>query len=294
MTAQYTQNDARKMIIQNVATSIGTGFNTLFSDMYTDSLERVQVIQDFTHAARFMDDESGYVFVETNSGYYISHPVYPELEGTTTLDQSNEYIYNVVLQMINISQNIGFGFLEYDYENPANQNTERKTSFIKSIPVASWYLGTGFYHTEDEPYLTSLEVNELTVRHSVEAMANGLGALYNSHIADSLHGAELMQKFLSHIRFFDNQSGYFFVISFSGYNIVQPPDPDFQGTYELDIQDSRGTYLVRGLIEAAQNGGGFFEYYWENYQSGNEEPKKAYVKQIPGQNYLIGSGVYLN
>jgi signal transduction histidine kinase len=74
--------------------------------------------------------------------------------------------------------------------------------------------------------------------------------------------------------------------------VVQPPDPFIQGTYEWDIQDSRGNYLVRGLVETGQSGGGFYSYYWMDYEAGQEKLKTAYVKQIPGKDYLIGSGMY--
>ena len=66
--AFYSQNDARRQIVQVVATSMATGFNSLFADVYTDSLARAGFCRDFTHSALYMDDESGDVFVESLSG----------------------------------------------------------------------------------------------------------------------------------------------------------------------------------------------------------------------------------
>ncbi len=291
VVAYYTQNNLDKAVVQTVATNLGTGFNDLFADRYTDSLSRARFCIDFTQGARFMDDGSGYVFVETLNGYNIAHPANPSLEGTSTIGQTDADGKKIVEEMISMVQHTGFGFLEYNYENPATQTIQKKTTFVKAIPEASWYAGAGFYH-HSGPLYTANELNEEVVKQSVEAMAGGVGAVLQAHAADSLQGVDLMRALLKNIRFFDDQSGYFYVIDFNGYNVVQPPDPSIQGTYEWDIQDSRGNYLVRGLVETAQNGGGFYTYYWEDYTSGQEKLKTAYVQKIPGQEYLIGSGVY--
>jgi len=194
--------------------------------------------------------------------------------------------------MIDIASNIGFGFLEYNFANPASGLVEKKTTFVTMIPEADWYAGSGFYHKDVFPLIEEFELNKMVVKEAVTAIAKGLGAIYETQVTDSMQGVELMQTFLKHIRFFDNRSGYFYVIDFSGYNVVQPPDPSIQGTYEWDIQDSRGNYLVRGLVETAQNGGGYYSYYWMDYQTQQEKLKTAYVMQIPGKDYLIGSGIY--
>lgn len=290
--ALYSQNDTKKMVIQTVTTNLGTGFNDLFATFYPDSLTRANFCHDFTHQAIFMDDGSGYVFIESFNGYNIAHPAHPEREGTYTMDQTDAYGKKIVEEMIDIARYIGFGFLEYDYENPVSGRIEKKTTFVKSIPVADWYAGSGYYHGVDQPFLTEMEMNKEIVKQAVHSMAEGLGAVFENYVSDSLQGVEIMRTLLKHIRFFDDLSGYFYVIDFSGYNVVQPPDPSLQGTYEWDIQDSQGNYLVRGLVETARNGGGFYSYYWIDYQTNQEKLKTAYVEQIPGKDYLIGSGIY--
>jgi signal transduction histidine kinase len=215
------------------------------------------------------------------------------LEGNSTIDQVDvEGRYNV-RDMITLAKYQGFGFLEYRYTNPVTLVQGDKTAFIKLIPELDWYAGSSFYHIDDPDLITPREVNEFTVKNAITTMARGLGAVLAKHAEDSLHGVELMRSFLRNIRFFDDLNGYFFVIDFRGYNVVQPPAPEIQGTYEYDLQDSRGTYLVRELIDAAKNGGGYVEYFWMNYHLNREVLKIAYTERIPGKDYLIGSGIYL-
>jgi signal transduction histidine kinase len=293
LVASYPFHEVQKLIIQTNTTNLSTGLNNVFIDFFQDSIDRAQFCRTFSHGAIFMDDGSGYVFIESVFGYNISHPFHPELEGTLSLGQTDAWGKPIVQQMIAMIRQTGYGFLEYDYENPVSGDVETKTTFVSSIPESMWYAGSGFYRSSTKEFFTEAKKNETVVKEAVSFMALGLGAILTVQNADSLEKVELMRSFLKNIRFFDDQSGYFFVIDFSGYNVVQPPDPSIQGTNEWDIQDSRGNYLVRGLIETAKNGGGFYSYYWMNYQTNTEKLKKAYVEKIPGIDYLIGSGVYM-
>ncbi|WP_372932259.1 cache domain-containing protein [Mariniphaga sediminis] len=289
----YTKNDASTQVVQTIASNLGTGSNSVFGNLITDSTTQTSFCRDFTQAARFFANESGYVFVESLNGYSIAHPGMPGQEGTFTMDQTDAYGKPIVVEMINLAHYVGFGFLEYAWQEPVTQIIEKKLTFVKEIPASHWYTGSGFYLQADLPLMSAQEVNNLVVVNAVDAMAKGLGAVLTAQYTDSLKGVEVMRTFLQHIRFFDDLSGYYYVIDFSGYNVVQPPNPAIQGTDEWNIQDSHGNYLVQGLIATAQSGGGFYEYYWTNYQTGEDELKRAYVKQIPGYNYLIGSGTYM-
>ncbi|MCX6226236.1 MAG: cache domain-containing protein [Bacteroidia bacterium] len=293
-SALYTQNDAYKNAVQVICTGVGTGINTWAAEKVTDSLGLVELTRDFTHEAFFFNDRTGFVFIETLGGYNVAHPSQPGLEGTLTIDQVDVDGRKIVRDMISLATYTGFGFLEYRYTNPVTQVVGNKTGFVKLIPEMDWYAGSSFYHIDGQALIAPSEVSKFAVKNAVRAMALGLGAVLEKHTGDSLHGVELMRSFLRNIRFFDDMSGYFYVIDFRGYNVVQPPAPKIQGTYEYDLKDSKGTYLVRELIDAAKKGGGYVEYYWMNYSLNREVMKKAYTEQIPGQDYLIGSGVYLN
>ncbi|PKP32771.1 MAG: hypothetical protein CVT99_03635 [Bacteroidetes bacterium HGW-Bacteroidetes-16] len=286
-----SQKEANKQLVQTISTNLGTGFNTVFKSLYSDSVERAVFVQNFCKNTRFFNDRSGYVVVESNNGYNIVYPPDDAMQGTYTLNTTDANGKLIVADMVAISENIGFGFLEYYYNNPITHVVEKKFSFVKAIPSANWYTLTGFYDSDDT-YLTRTHMIEQVVESNVGVMAQGFEGIFAATSLDSLQGVELIRTMLSNIRFFDDQSGYFYVLDYNGYNVAQPPAPEIQGTNEWDIQDSQGNYLVRGLIETAKSGGGYYEYYWPNYQTGNDELKRAYVLPISGKDYLIGSGVY--
>jgi len=105
---------------------------------------------------------------------------------------------------------------------------------------------------------------------------------------------QLIRRFIAPIRFYADHSGYFYVYNLDGVNIAHATQPELQGKNLYDYQDSKGKYVIRELAEKAKAGGGFLRYYWENPLTKKEEKKIGYVEMIPGTNYFIGDGVYLN
>jgi two-component system NarL family sensor kinase len=76
--------------------------------------------------------------------------------------------------------------------------------------------------------------------------------------------------------------------------VAHSTQPDLQGQNLYDYQDSHGNYVIRDLIQIAKDdNSGFYEYYWNNPNNGNEELKQSFVIKIPGIDYFIGSGIYL-
>ena len=80
---------------------------------------------------------------------------------------------------------------------------------------------------------------------------------------------------------------------FNCVNVAHGTQKNLQGQNLFDYQDSKGNYVIRGLMDVVKSSGsGYYDYYWNNPVSGLEEPKKAFVYKLPGIDYFIGSGVY--
>jgi len=126
----------------------------------------------------------------------------------------------------------------------------------------------------------------------VRGTAAGLGEALKGIKAEK-DRIDLIRAFISPIRFYPDNSGYFYVYDFSCINIAHATQKDLQGKNLFDYKDVKGDYVVRNLSNAAKNGGGFVEFYWVKPGSKDEFKKLGYVEPIPGTNYFIGSGVYL-
>jgi len=95
------------------------------------------------------------------------------------------------------------------------------------------------------------------------------------------------------IRFFDDHSGYYFTYDLSGIRINVPPNKAKNGQSCIDLVDGKGVPFVRALIEAAKTGEGFVQYDFEKPGSG-VQPKLGYAAIIPGTDFMVGTGVYID
>ena len=90
---------------------------------------------------------------------------------------------------------------------------------------------------------------------------------------------------------------YIFITDFEGVSFFHAAKPEREGVNNIDQEDSNGVMVVQQNIAAAQAGGGFTEYLWDNpaIEGEDESPKVSYVAhiEIEGTSYYIGAGLYL-
>lgn len=88
---------------------------------------------------------------------------------------------------------------------------------------------------------------------------------------------------------------YIFMSSYDGVMLVQPYEPQKELSNMWDLQDTNGVYIIRGLVQVAQENpeGGFFTYYYYPPNSKVTEEKLSFVFGIPELNAYIGTGTYM-
>lgn len=290
-----SQYNLDKSIVEVTTTNVATGLETIFQETLTDSAQQAQLCQSLIEPVRFLGDESGYFFVESYNGWMVAHATNPATIGEYRMDVQDVNGKYYVRDMVNTILYTGAGFIEYYFNNPASGQTERKIGFVKSIPSARFFIGSGFYGDPPTVYYTPNEANLKIAEQATIAMAKGIGGVISNYYTDTNNRVEFARQMIDHVRFFDDQSGYFFIYDFDCNNVAHAIQKNLQGQNLYDYQDSKGNYVIRELLAVSktQTAGGTYEYWWNNPVSGQEEPKLAFVIKIPGINYFIGSGVYL-
>ena len=92
---------------------------------------------------------------------------------------------------------------------------------------------------------------------------------------------------------YDND-GYFFVYDQQGINVVHPTIPELVDQDLYDIQDLNGNYLIRGLLNAANSGGGYHRYLWNKPSENDIQEKMSYAILIDRWQWMMGTGLYLD
>ncbi len=91
---------------------------------------------------------------------------------------------------------------------------------------------------------------------------------------------------------------YIFITSFDGTGFFHATQPEREGVNNIDSEDSNGVKIVQQNIAAAQAGGGFTEYLFDNpaIAGEDESTKVSYVApiEIDGASYYIGAGLYID
>lgn len=128
---------------------------------------------------------------------------------------------------------------------------------------------------------------------------------YNSilHIIDDQHAGllskeEARQSVCEVIRKFvytdENGQNYVFMSSYDGIMLVQPFEPEREGTNQLELKDANGKYIIKELVAAAKKypEGSFVTYSFYPPNSTIPEEKLSYVMGIPEIDAYIGTGMY--
>ncbi|MFA5914309.1 MAG: cache domain-containing protein [Burkholderiales bacterium] len=91
---------------------------------------------------------------------------------------------------------------------------------------------------------------------------------------------------------FHDRDLYIYVYDKKGKNVAHGANPRLIGKDLIDLRDTDGVYIVKGLLEVAQKGGGTLNFKFVNPVSKTVDPKIGYA-EMEGD-YMVGSGVYAN
>lgn len=84
---------------------------------------------------------------------------------------------------------------------------------------------------------------------------------------------------------------YTFVVTPGGVVRAHAGDPNLVGDDLSDVEDSDGSRVIEGIIDAASSTGGLATYRFSNPATGQEEPKDSWV--VLHDNLIFGSGDYI-
>ncbi len=95
---------------------------------------------------------------------------------------------------------------------------------------------------------------------------------------------------------FNSGRGYYFATRLDGVELLFADRPEMEGKLLIDMQDTRGGYVIRDMIDLVRRQGeGYYEYRWTKpNESGYDFRKIAYIKYFPPFDGFIGTGEYLD
>ena len=136
-----------------------------------------------------------------------------------------------------------------------------------------------------------MQEKRAALEHHVAIAATAV-APYIDNAAPTAEQLEAAKAVLRAMKFSDD--GYMFVYDLQGVNIVHGSNQALEGHNLIDLKDPNGILLIRDLIDAGKQGGGFVEYMWDEKTRGGLTPKLGYATAIYAKRWILGSGFYID
>ncbi len=100
-------------------------------------------------------------------------------------------------------------------------------------------------------------------------------------------------KIVAAVRF-DN-GNYIWINDLTPRMIMHPTSPSMNGKDLTDYQDAKGNYMFREMAQVCRTAGeGLVSYYWAKPGEQSATLKISYVRLVPGLNWVLGTGTWLN
>ncbi|GAA4175069.1 methyl-accepting chemotaxis protein [Shinella granuli] len=139
-------NDERRQMLRNVtesAISVIASYEKLARDgALSEEEAKTRAIADVM-AMRF--GEGGYFFINSFDGMMVAHPLNAKLIGTDVRGLKDTHGKAFNIELIQLSQNPGSGFVDYYWDKPGQSQPVEKFSYIQGFKPWGWGIGTGVY-----------------------------------------------------------------------------------------------------------------------------------------------------
>ncbi|NQY85374.1 MAG: cache domain-containing protein, partial [Alcanivorax sp.] len=133
-----------------------------------------------------------------------------------------------------------------------------------------------------------IESRQQGIKNLVDAAKASVSHLADAPPEQQAEAQARAREILGNVTF--GGGNYLFVYDFQGN--VAASRTDSVGGNSWDLQDEDGQYVIRDLIAAARDGGGYYQYRWTNPATETVEAKYSYATAIPQWDWMIGAGVY--
>jgi len=88
---------------------------------------------------------------------------------------------------------------------------------------------------------------------------------------------------------------YFWIKDLDAVMLMHPIKPEMQGKSFLSAKDPEGKAFFAEMVDVVKTGGeGFVNYVWDKPGHAKPVEKTSFVKLVPGWDWIIGSGAYLD
>lgn len=135
------------------------------------------------------------------------------------------------------------------------------------------------------------------IKGEVEAALTVVNMEYEKYQSSELTEDEAKQEALEIIRgmrYGENDEGYFWIDDTDYTLVMHPILPEQEGSNRYDLTDENGVKIIQNIVQSAQDGGGYNEFYFTKSDGKTVAPKLAYSQMFEPWSWIITTGNYVD
>ncbi|MDE2804028.1 MAG: cache domain-containing protein [Gemmatimonadota bacterium] len=261
-----------------------------------------------------------YLILFATTGHVFIHGEDPNIDGKNAVDVVDDNGMKIIQEILAAGATEGGGFVEWCWDDPHDPADVRckdayALKYFSQVAGRDFVVVGGYYQDlshagtplPDIP-LPEVSAADVVDRETLRQFVHGSFEWFQELIR--LVGFERANEWKAVLRedggHFRSGPIYLFFFTADGYVIFHGANPWREGRFAEDIVDINGVPFFELLIAAAQAGGGFVEYFWDDPTvEGDEDtgsPKVSYALSFTnndldvyqGQEFILGAGFYRN
>ena len=249
---------AAERLHQQLQTTVtqATTTATHLVNQYQDTMSKAQLSKLVTDTLRPLrfNHDRGYIFATRLDGTTLLFNDHPELEGQNMLAFQDENGVYYVQEMVKLCREHGEGFVNYSISKPGSNSTNNR-----KIAYVAYF----------PPLDCFIGTGEYLDDFTAETKQIAIDRLHHLALGHSIS---------------------IFGASYAGISLFGPG----KGQNVINVQDQNGIFVVKELIHAAKQGGGFVQYQMPDKVTQNNYNKISYCLPIDGWQSYIGVGINLD
>lgn len=163
---------------------------------------------------------------------------------------------------------------------------------LGSVAVTVRHQTLKLAHQERELVESAYLHSKETELHHYVQLAQSAMARIAADVADPAARHQQALALLSRMQF--GKDGYFFVYDRQGNVLLDAQQMGLAGVDLCDPSNPQSEAPANLILAKAREGGGLVRYLWQKPSSQQTVPKLAYVMTLPGWEWVIGTGLYLD
>ncbi|WPZ32373.1 cache domain-containing protein [Thalassobaculum sp. OXR-137] len=171
--------------------------------------------------------------------------------------------------------------------------TQKMVVFVAAITILNVSWGAWTLYSQKEMLTTGKQRQITAVVDAAYSIAAGYEARAKAGALPVDEAKSAAMDAIRELRYADGD--YVWINDMNHVVVMHPIKPALDGQDVSGLKDPAGTFVFREFVNAVKaNGSGFVNYQWP--KPGFEQPveKTSFVKLLPGWNWVLGSGLYLD